>query len=105
MSPIGEVCSASFRDDPEGEDDYYSVSLRAGQTIQVTLSHIPAQADYDLILYNAGVTQVAVSNKSGEENEQVSYVAAQTGTYVIRINMARESRVATNEYQLMVSIR
>lgn len=105
MSPIGETCSASFRDDPEGEDDYYVINARAGQTLQITLNRVPSQADYDLIVYTSGLAQVAVSNKSGEADEQITYLVPQTGNYMIRINMARESLVATNDYQLNVSLR
>lgn len=105
MSPIDKQCVAAFRDDPEGEDDYYSIALNAGQNVQVTLAQIPAEADYDLILYTANLAELGVSNRSGRLNEQVSYTATASGPYLILVNMARESTIADNAYALLVTVR
>ena len=105
MSPIDKQCVAAFRDDPEGEDDYYSIALNAGQNVQVTLAQIPAEADYDLILYTANLAELGVSNRSGRLNEQVSYTATASGSYLILVNMARESTIADNAYALLVTVR
>ena len=105
LSPIGPPCQASFRDDPEGEDDYYQIELQADQQVQIDLTQMPSGADYDLILYNSDLAQLAVSNRSGVANERVVYTAGVAGTYLIRINMARESTSATNNYTLQAQLR
>ncbi|MBC8163576.1 MAG: SBBP repeat-containing protein [Roseiflexaceae bacterium] len=105
ISPIGDPCQASFRDDPEGEDDYYQITVSAGQLLQIDVTQMPIGADYDLILYTSGLAQLSVSNRSGVASERVIYTATADGSLLIRVNMARESTSATNNYTLQVQVR
>lgn len=105
------LCMGSFQDDEiidedEGEDDYYIVTLDPQQAVRVELSGIPAGADYDVILYNARLENVAFSNLQGQQDEQLSYTHQGTERqfYYLRLNMYRKSDTAENTYQLMVRL-
>ncbi len=64
-------------------DDYFSISLAAGETLAVTLTG-PSDADFDLYLYNSNSRRVARSEDPGS-NEAISYTAPYTGTHYINV--------------------
>jgi len=101
LTTIGTTCIGSFQDDPQGEDDYYSIDLAAGQTISIDLTGIPADADYHLALYNAKSVLIAPLN--GDQHHLV-YRSAAAGHYIIRVYMARKSTATTNTYRLRAVI-
>jgi hypothetical protein len=104
LTTIGTTCIGSLQDDPQSEDDWYSINLAAGQTISIDLTGIPAGADYDLALHNAGGAEVASSTKGNATDEQLAYRSAAAGRYTIRVFMYRKSLIATNTYQLKAVI-
>lgn len=99
------ACRGAFDDDPVGEDDYYWIDLRAGQTLAITLTINAPDADYDLIVYDARQQQVAVSNRSGAIAEQVTYDVGVTGRYFVRLNMFQKASSAPNTYLLTVTVQ
>jgi hypothetical protein len=101
-TPLGTFCRGSLDDDVQGADDYYKINLTANQVVTITLSGFPADADYDLVLYDASIAQVAFSNKTGPVPEQLTYTAANSGIYYIRVNMYRKATAAPNTYLLQV---
>jgi hypothetical protein len=115
------VCPASLEDDPEGEDDYYSLPaddialpyISMGQTVVAELTNIPEGADYDLVLYNEarsgydGSREITFSNELGNVNERIVYTKTQGPAqeiYYLRINMYQKSTVAPNTYQLRLAL-
>jgi hypothetical protein len=98
-------CAGSLQDDPQGEDDYYWVDMKAGQRISMVLSGMPSGADYDLILYTPSLELAAVSNQSGSVAETINYTVQQSGRFFIRINMATKASTGNNAYLLRVDVR
>jgi hypothetical protein len=105
LTLIGQACSGSFQDDAQGQDDYYSVQLNAGQKIGIDLTRIAAGADYDLVLYDTAQTQLAVSKFPGQDDEHIPPTAVgKTGRYYLRVFMRTKSAIAPNNYVLQVMI-
>jgi hypothetical protein len=108
LVPLNQECAGSFQDNPVAEDDYYSVSLTDGQTLTVELTEIPAEADYDLIVYPPNSSkEVVTSNEPGNVDERVSYTVPSggAGSYLIRLNIYAKSVTASNSYVLRADIQ
>jgi hypothetical protein len=115
-TPLGTFCRGSLQDDVEGEDDYYTITLTATQIMTITLSGVPsgtnppaeadfpAEADYDLLLYDASLTQVVSSNQTNSKREQLIYTATNSGVYYIRVNMYRKAPTDPNTYLLKIEV-
>ena len=82
--------------------DWYTVSLDAGETLNISAAFINADGDLDLRLYAANNTTVPIV-KAFEtlDGEQLSYTADAPGTFYIRVNGLAG---ATNSYTLTVNI-
>jgi hypothetical protein len=105
LTLVGQPCTGSFQDDPQGTDDYFRLDLQAGQTINADLTNIATGADYDLVLYDAALTQLAVSKIPGSDDEHIGpFSVPQTGRYYIRLFLRTKSNVATNTYVLRVRV-
>lgn len=91
---------------PVNWNDWYYISLSKGQVITVDVSDIPAGSDYDLLLYDATLQQLAVSNNTGNTSERVTYTktSGDTERYYIRINLFRASTTADDTYQLRLRV-
>ena len=74
----------------EGDDDYYSVTLGAGDTLTVATDFSTSEGDIDLRLLN-GEGAVVASSVSVTDDESLTYVAETAGTYVIRVSLWRDS--------------
>lgn len=100
------VCSGTMQGEPQGEDDYYYVILSPKQKISVALTQIPAEADYDIVLYDSTLKIVAYSNDPGQRDEDFDYTAPGSSAekYYIRVNMATKSSSAQNTYRLRVAL-
>jgi hypothetical protein len=107
----GVLCHGSLQSDPEGEDDYYVITLNPGEVLDVQLTQIPTGADYDLYLYNAqGATtadRVTKSNQVGGLDEHFSWQhpGSTPLTYYLRIYQYRKSPTTENSYLITASIR
>lgn len=76
-----------YLDDMDYED-YYKISLSAGQTININMAP-PSGSDFDLYLSNPYQIDLfdAQSTNSGDAAESVSYAVTSAGTYYIRVEM------------------
>ena len=79
-----------------GSDEDLDIQVRGGETVQLylTWNDWPASAqDYDLYLFNSSGQQVALSDRlqTGTEEpiEQLTYRAASSGTYKIKVKAYR----------------
>jgi bacillolysin/thermolysin len=63
--------------------DYYYFDIASTGTITVTLSNLAG--DYDLYLYNAAGTLLKSSLNGSTTNESITYSAAATGRYYVRV--------------------
>jgi hypothetical protein len=103
LTLLGLPCTDSFQDDPQGTNDYYRLELRAGQSADLT--SISTGADYDLVLYDAALTQLAVSKLPGSDDEHIGPLAVgRSGRYYIRVFMRTKSSSPINIYVLRVDI-
>ncbi len=64
-------------------DDFFSITLQAGDTIDITLSG-RGSSDFDLELYDSSENDVDGSYR-GESDEQISYSVTSSGTYYVRV--------------------
>ena len=88
----------------EGDDDFYSVTLGAGDTLAVATDFSDAEGDIDLRLLN-GEGAVVASSVSTSDDESFSYVAEAAGTYVIRVSLWRdEGSTSGNGYGIDIDI-
>lgn len=71
---------------PAGDQDYYFINVAStASDITVSLTNIPADADYDLYLYDSTPSLVASSAQYGSVNEFIRYRPVASGRYNIRI--------------------
>lgn len=68
------------------DDDYYRVTLAAGQTITVALGFAHAEGDVDLYLLDAAGTTRA-SSLSVDDDESLSFTPTAAGNYTIRVRL------------------
>jgi len=69
-------------------DDYYYIEPSTSNTVTVDLWHIPEGADYDLYVYyydGESYRQVAYSNETGNQPEQVRFTPEPNRRYFIRV--------------------
>jgi hypothetical protein len=74
--------------DATDSDDYYAITPVTTETVQITLTDIPAGADYDLYVYYQSGSQyplVVKSDRSGEQDENVTFAPTIDRTYYIRV--------------------
>lgn len=79
-------------------DDFFSITLQAGDTIDITLSG-PSSSDFDLELYDSSENDVDGSYR-GESDEQISYSVTSSGTYYVRVY----SYLGSGGYTLSVDV-
>ena len=73
---------------PAGDQDYYYITVTATTAdITIALTNIPANADYDLYLYDSATAAlpVAASAQYGTVDENIRYRPTAVGRYYIRI--------------------
>ena len=99
MPPGGEVRAYICQ---PGDEDWFSIALRAGQTITATLSDLPL--DYDLALYDGDGEQVARSDYKGTRTEVVTHIAAQDGIHALQISALGDLYDAARPYRLHVAL-
>jgi hypothetical protein len=94
LTSVGRSCIGGFDTPANDTFDWYFIDLAPGQTLGITLSGIPAGADYDIQLFNAANPSdpVAESTNGDQADEQFVYrhAGAVTGRYLLRINAYRK---------------
>jgi cysteine-rich repeat protein len=88
----------------EGDDDFYSVTLGAGDTLTVAADFSHAEGDIDLRLLN-GDGAIVASSVSLTDDEALSHVAESAGNYVIRVSLWRDAGATSgNGYDIDIDI-
>jgi len=80
--------------------DYFFIDLSTSNSVEIELKNIPTGSDYDLVLYNADVQQIALSNEGGNQDERISENNLPPGKYYIQV--ARSSGGSSQPYHLRV---
>jgi hypothetical protein len=65
--------------------DYYRFVLTTQSLVTVQMFNISAGSDFDLYLYNSGLSQLGVSNNNNNNAEQIGPLTLTPGTYYIRV--------------------
>lgn len=112
LETVNGICTGSLVDDPALEDDYFGIDLAANQTIEIDLTHIPADGDYHLALFQPLAVDtigqaVRVSEQSGNADERITYTVAagEGGVHYIRVFMAvKAPQAADNTFRLTVLV-
>jgi len=89
----GQVCA--------GDEDWFAVTLQAGDRIVVDLNLTHANGDLNLALLSPSQQQLAIGN-STTDHEQVSATAATGGRYLVRVFGATAQ--VKNSYRLTVAV-
>ncbi|MBN2358720.1 MAG: PPC domain-containing protein [Deltaproteobacteria bacterium] len=92
MPMPGRICS--------GDDDWFSVALRAGQTVRVRLQLAHSNGDIDIALHSPSGAVMRTSARVSDL-EEIKEEAATTGTYGVRVYGYRS---AANNYTLAVDV-
>ncbi len=85
-----------------GDEDWYAISLNAGDDLNVTLSFTHSAGDLDLALYRPDDLQTPLADsRTRTDNEVASFNGAPVaGLYLVRVFGANNT--ATNDYNLLV---
>lgn len=87
-----------------GNEDFYAVQLAAGDVITVDLSFSHAEGDIEISLRGPSGTVLA-SGATSTDNERITWTAATSGTYVIRVWLyADAGSVPGNTYSMQIAI-
>ncbi len=81
--------------------DYYKIYLYAGESIEVTLTIIPSNADFDLKAYDSNERQIASSAAGGSEDEYIEVAVNETLEGYIYLHVY--SYRGSGAYRLMVT--
>ena len=84
-----------------GDDDWFAVDLKAGDTLTVTIFFGHAQGDLDMRLYDTDCSTQRDYSGSGTDNEEVAYTAATDGIYNIKVYGYLG---AENSYDMVIAI-
>ena len=85
---------------PAGDNDYFRFVVNAGGSLNILLSGLVA--DYDMRIYNASGSTIALSQNAGASNESANLTLA-AGTYYVRIYGWNGSNNATSCYNLKIT--
>ncbi len=86
-----------------GDPDLYRFNLREGDEIGVSLAFTHAEGNIDLRLADSAGSVVA-SSMSAEDRESLTYVATETGSHYIRVDLTADSGATPgNDYVMTVT--
>ena len=83
------------------DDDYYALSLLAGDVVNVDVLFAHAEGDIDLELVDAGGAPVADS-ASQDDDESLSYTVTADGDYMVRVVLTADAGDLGTPYTLLV---
>lgn len=87
-----------------GDDDYYAITLQAGDQLTVDALFSSAEGDIDLRLLSPSGASEASALGTGS-NEHLEYAAMTAGTYVLRVNLyADAGSNPGNTYDLSAAV-
>ena len=87
-----------------GDDDYYSLNLEEGETLDVDLAFAHDEGNLDLRLVDPDGAVVALS-LSADDDEQASWQAEQDGFHFIRVNLLADTGTSPgNTYDLDIAL-
>jgi lysyl endopeptidase len=98
--PCNQISGSFLNDAKNQKNDYFRLSLPAGQTVTALLNGL--SADYDLYIYNSAGTQVASSLNTGTTADQASFTNTGASAADVYVHVYRYSSTRTT-YQLRVS--
>ncbi len=112
LEPNNHRCSATpleFGQEAKSEicgiadgSDYYSVTLASASRINVRLSDIPKNADYDVYIYDGERDRfLDGSRRAKVKNESFGFTPKEPGTYYIRVYRVRG--YSSEPYRLLVT--
>ncbi len=70
---------------PEGDVDWYSVDLEAGQTLSLLLEFDSVASNLDMALYGPGCDTFVADSTSPDDEEFIQYMAKKAGTYSVLV--------------------
>lgn len=86
---------------PANDNDYFSFTVSATSTINLSLTNLPA--NFNLRLLNSGGSQLAISQNGGTTNENINYTNAAAGTYYAQVLPSGSANNGSVCYLLTVS--
>jgi hypothetical protein len=86
--------------------DWYSIYLANGETLDFDLLFLDSNADLDLELRGTNGTSVLDSSYSASNNESVSHTASSSGTYYVKIFVFGASifSSAQTDYDMVIEV-
>jgi hypothetical protein len=70
---------------PADLKDYFYFYLSTARTVELWLTNIPVESDYDLVLLNANGEPICLSNNSGPADEHIVCGPLPVGRYYIQV--------------------
>jgi len=78
------VAHFAFIESAQDLNDYYPLQMLAAHTIRIELTSLPANANFDLFLYNTNRTEISRSD-TGNPDETINTPVLPAGTYYVRV--------------------
>lgn len=98
--PCNQISGTFLNDNANQQNDYFRLSLPAGNTVTALLNGL--SADYDVYIYNSAGTEVASSLNGGTTPDQASWTNTGASAVTVYVRVYRYSSTRTT-YQLKVS--
>lgn len=87
----------------DGDDDFFAISLAAGDELTIDATFADADGDVDVQLQDAEGRVIAAST-TVTDNENISLTIADAGTYYVRVLMYRDEGAAGAAYALDIVV-
>ncbi len=91
----------------KGDDDWYAVSLQAGQRLDVALTFLNESGDLELAIYAPDGETLLSKSEGLQDRERASVLKAQqTGDYFVRVYLSENDHLnRKNTYKLSINIQ
>jgi len=84
------------------DEDYYSISVNAGQYLRASFTFVDEEGDIDVKIMDATETSLD-SSASSTDNEEVAFLSEASATYYIHVRLFSDSGAAVgNPYDMVV---
>ena len=86
-----------------GDIDFFYLEIDTPQIVQLSLTNIPPEADYDLYLVTGEEDLLADSSNTGQQEERIEYTTSSVGVFYVVV-LPFENSSSTESYTLRLGL-